>query len=269
MVVSNENEMPYMRPPLSKELWFNADNLTGDTLKFKQWNGVERSLYYEPDDFYVDPTKLDEGQNGGVTIVRGYTVKELDVCAKKAILTDGTEIKYDEVLIATGSAPKNLDIFQSASLKVKEKISIFKTIEDFEKLRTAIDKKKSVVIIGGGFLGSELSCALAKYGENKKLKVHQIFYENGNMGKVLPEYLSNWTTDRVREEGVNVLSKSQVKGVDLVGSQLKLSLMDGTNIICDHVIYLFFELINFFRNLIILFFLFRLLLLLDQSQIRI
>lgn len=235
MVVSNENEMPYMRPPLSKELWFNADNLTGDTLKFKQWNGVERSLYYEPDDFYVDPTKLDEGQNGGVTIVRGYTVKELDVCGKKAILTDGTEIKYDEVLIATGSAPKNLDIFQSASMKVKEKISIFKTIEDFENLRTAIDKKKSVVIIGGGFLGSELSCALAKYGENKNLKVHQIFYENGNMGKVLPEYLSNWTTDRVREEGVNVLSKSQVKSVDLVGSQLKLSLMDGTNVMCDHV----------------------------------
>lgn len=36
------------------------------------------------------------------------------------------------------------------------------------------------------------------------MKVYQIFKESGNMGKILPEYLSLWTSDRVRAEGVEV-----------------------------------------------------------------
>lgn len=166
-MISKEIEMPYMRPPLSKELWLSTDSnasTSADLLKFKQWNGVERSLYYEPNDFYISPTKLVDEPNGGVAIVQGYTVKNIDVFNRKAILTDGTEIKYGECLLATGSSPKNVDVFETASLKVKEKVSLFKTIEDFENLKKTINKAKSVAIIGGGFLGSELACALAKYG---------------------------------------------------------------------------------------------------------
>lgn len=169
MVISQEIEMPYMRPPLSKELWLsteaNPSNAPSEQLKFKQWNGVERSLYYEPTDFYINPTKLLEEPNGGVAVVKGYAVKHIDVFNRKAVLTDGTEINYGECLLATGSSPKNIDIFESAPLKVREKVSLFKTIEDFENLQQTINKAKSVAIVGGGFLGSELACALAKYGK--------------------------------------------------------------------------------------------------------
>lgn len=181
MVLTDEIETPYMRPPLSKELWFaaiqpasneNAANgaKQSDTpaqapLTFKQWNGVERSLFYEPNDFYTHPTKLIDTPNGGVSIVRGYKVKKIDVENRIAILTDGTEIKYRECLIATGASPKNLPVFEKASPKLKERISVFKTIEDYGNLRKHVDQSKSVAIIGGGFLGSELACALAKYGK--------------------------------------------------------------------------------------------------------
>lgn len=167
LVLSSEIETPYMRPPLSKELWLSGDAnaASGESLRFKQWNGVERSLYYEPSDFYINPTKLLEEPNGGVAIVRGYTVASIDVFNRKAILTDGTEIKYGECLLATGSSPKSLDVIERAPLKVQEKCSVFKTIEDYENLKKIVDKSKSIAIIGGGFLGSELACALAKYGE--------------------------------------------------------------------------------------------------------
>lgn len=56
------------------------------------------------------------------------------------------------------------------------------------------------------------------------------------MGKVLPEFLSKWTTERVREEGVNVLNGTQITGVETVGNQLRLKLIDGVNVICDHVV---------------------------------
>lgn len=180
MVLSEEMETPYMRPPLSKELWLaelgpngngsklptktNSNGDDTDRLTFKQWNGIERSLYYEPIDFYTHPSKLLEEPNGGVAIVRGYTVKKVDVENRIAILTDGTEIQYQKCLIATGSTPKNLPVFENASAKVKEHTSLFKTIEDFRNLKKHVDQAKSVAVIGGGFLGSELACALAKYG---------------------------------------------------------------------------------------------------------
>lgn len=174
MVISKEIEMPYMRPPLSKELWLSTDSNiavnSSEQLKFKQWNGVERSLYYEPNDFYINPEKLLEEPNGGVAIVQGYAVKHVDVFNRKAVLTDGTEIQYGECLLATGSSPKNLDVFESAPLKVRDKVSLFKTIEDFENLKQTITKAKSVAIVGGGFLGSELACALAKYGNDIQIQ---------------------------------------------------------------------------------------------------
>lgn len=180
MVLSKEIETPYMRPPLSKELWLGDESPSGngskskakhnnnqndpESLTFKQWNGVERSVYYEPNDFYIHPSKLLDEPNGGVAIVRGYTVKKVDVENRLAILSDGTEIKYGECLIATGSTPKNLPVFEKASSKVKDRITLFKTIEDYGVLKRYVDQSKSIAIVGGGFLGSELACALAKYG---------------------------------------------------------------------------------------------------------
>lgn len=56
------------------------------------------------------------------------------------------------------------------------------------------------------------------------------------MGKVLPEFLSKWTTERVREEGVNVIPNTEVKNVDSVGNQIKLTLNNGQTIVCDRVV---------------------------------
>lgn len=56
------------------------------------------------------------------------------------------------------------------------------------------------------------------------------------MGKILPQFLSEWTTERVREEGVNVIPNTEVKSVDLVDNQVLLTTLDGKTILCDHVV---------------------------------
>lgn len=57
------------------------------------------------------------------------------------------------------------------------------------------------------------------------------------MGRVLPEFLSKWTTERVREEGVNVIPNTEVKNVNLTGNnQIELTLSDGQTIQCDRVV---------------------------------
>lgn len=236
LVISNEVDVPYMRPPLSKEMWFNEDPAVSDKLRFKQWNGAERSLFYEPQDFYVDVKMLMGQENGGVSVCRGYQVVKLDIPAHIAVLDDGTEIKYGKCLIATGARPRNLDVFEKSSPAVKQKLSFYKNVSDFKNLRKIVDKSSSIAVVGGGFLGSELSVALAHYGKNKKLNVHQLFYEKGNMGKVLPEYLSQWTTERVKEEGVNVLASTEIKSASIQDKKLKLELNNGRTLLVDHAI---------------------------------
>jgi apoptosis-inducing factor 1 len=100
--------MPYMRPPLSKEIW-HRKNLPNDVenLSFQQWNGQERSLFYEPPEFYLDVEKLSEAPNGGVAVATGWIVSKVDPSTNTATLEDpktGTEftIQYDKCLIATG-----------------------------------------------------------------------------------------------------------------------------------------------------------------------
>jgi programmed cell death 8 (apoptosis-inducing factor) len=225
-----------MRPPLSKEIWFDAQ-LGLEQARFKQWNGAERSLYYEPEEFYMSAEKLADAKNGGVSVIRGYSVTKLDVKEQKVVLDDGTELTYDKCLIATGSVPKTVDVFDRAPAKVRERIHSYKTIKDFETVKKHVENAKTIAVVGNGFLGSELACALAHYGQNGRLKVYQLFAENGNMAKVLPDYLSRWTTERIREVGVDILPNSQITDVESYeGNQVRLKLNNGTTVVVDHVI---------------------------------
>lgn len=133
LVVSKEFEYPYMRPPLSKEMWFNNDPADIQKLMFKQWNGTIRrfveqyqlqvssivgyknncdycffSIYYEPKNFYTDIKELSSSTKGGVTVMRGWAIDKVDPYAKTAWLDDGTPIKYEKCLIATGNVLKLL-----------------------------------------------------------------------------------------------------------------------------------------------------------------
>lgn len=236
MVISDEAVMPYMRPPLSKEVWFDP-KLGVESARFKQWNGAERSLYFEPDEFYMPVEKLADAQNGGVSVIRGYSVVKLSVGEQKVLLDDGTEVTYDKCLIATGSRPKTIDIFDRAPAKVRERIHSFKSIKDFEAVKEKIEKAKSIAIVGNGFLGSELACALSHWGQDGRLNVVQLFNEDGNMAKVLPAYLSKWTTERIRDVGVDVQPNSQITDVEIYnGNQLRLKLSNGKSVVVDNVI---------------------------------
>jgi len=202
IVITDEEYYPYMRPPLSKELFFTEKELA-NKLTFKQWNGKERRVFFEHEEFYAPLKTLIESETGGVSIVKGFKVIKLDSVNKKAYLDNGQEIGYEKCLIATGGSPKNLKVFENTSPSIKKKTLLFRGIDDFLTLEKAFQDVKSLTIIGGGFLGSELACALGKRAEvNKESQVvNQIFPEYGNLSKTLPQYLSQYTMNKVRNEG--------------------------------------------------------------------
>ncbi|XP_038603948.1 apoptosis-inducing factor 1, mitochondrial [Tachyglossus aculeatus] len=238
LIVSEDPDLPYMRPPLSKELWFSDDPQVTETLRFKQWNGKERSIYFQPPSFYVSAQDLPHIENGGVAVLSGRKVVQLDVRANVAKLSDGAQISYEKCLIATGGTPRNLPAISRAGPDVKKRTTLFRKIEDFRALEKISREGKSIAIIGGGFLGSELACALGRKARasGSAAEVVQVFPESGNMGKILPEYLSSWTTERVRKEGAKVLTGAVVQAVDFRGGKVVIELKDGRKVETDHIV---------------------------------
>ncbi|XP_034034648.1 apoptosis-inducing factor 1, mitochondrial isoform X2 [Thalassophryne amazonica] len=236
LIVTEEPDLPYMRPPLSKELWFSDDPTVTETLRFKQWNGKERSIYFQPPSFYIKPEELPQAENGGVAVLTGKRVVHMDVRGNKVKLNDDTEISYDKCLIATGGVPRNLPVLERAGEEVMKRTTLFRKIEDFKSLDKVSRNVNSITIIGGGFLGSELACALGRRSADSGLEVVQLFPEKGNMGKVLPEYLSNWTTEKVKKEGVKVITEALVKSVTCKDNKLEIHLKDGRTVKTDHIV---------------------------------
>ncbi|XP_046395585.1 apoptosis-inducing factor 1, mitochondrial [Ischnura elegans] len=237
LVISTEGDNPYMRPPLSKELWFSDNPEAVKNLTFKQWNGKERSLFFEPEEFYVQCMELMDKPNGGVAVARGWKVVKIDPDEQIAYLEDGYQIKYGKCLVATGGSPKNLPLLENcANQDVTDRVILFRSIPDFQELDQITQEAKSVTIIGGGFLGSELACALGRRGKQTEMQVNQIFPEKGNMGKVLPKYLSDWTTEKVKQEGVKVIPETFLENISFEDNSLTLLLSNGKKMKTDQLV---------------------------------
>lgn len=185
----------------------------------------------------MDPTNLEGSSNGGIAVAQGFAVKKIDAQNRIATLNDGYQIAYDVCLIATGCTPKNLPVFRDSPPSVREKVMVYRTPEDFDRLRRYAREKRSITIVGNGFVGSELACSLAHYSrENKGGKVYQVYQESGNMSKVLPNYLSRWTTMKMEAQGVCVIPEASIKSASRDDSQLKLELNNGMTLLSDIVV---------------------------------
>ncbi|KJE94219.1 programmed cell death protein 8 [Capsaspora owczarzaki ATCC 30864] len=240
LIISEEADSPYMRTPLSKEMWFSNADLV-DQLKFTDWNGRETALHYREPAFYVAPEVLLEQTKGATALILGQQVTHLDVYRRFVLLADGRKIAFDKVLLATGGQPKNLPIFANDA-SFAGNVTLFRKIADFKHLQSIVDSGKTVAIIGGGFLGSELACAISAQGSATGSRVVQIFPESGNMARVFPEYLSNWTTARLKELGVEVMDSKTVTSATTADGKITLSLTDAASqapagqVTVDHVV---------------------------------
>lgn len=223
-----------MRPPLSKELWFSSHEQLGTDpkrLSFVDWHGNRKPLAFENEKFYKE---------SGIETILGAEAIDFDLENRKVELSDGQILQFDSLLIATGADPKILDAPIEES--IKDRVKTFRNVSDFVNLYKFLKESdgKRIVVIGGGFLGSELTVAVSKIGQEKGHSVTQIFPESGHMALVFPKYLSNWTTEKITSLGVQVKSNRTVKAIQSNNpddpSAIRLTLDNGEELTTDHVV---------------------------------
>ncbi|MET0741706.1 MAG: FAD-dependent oxidoreductase, partial [Candidatus Nanopelagicales bacterium] len=138
VLVSAETELPYERPPLSKEF-----------LLGKKPVEEARAL---PPEWYAD---------NDVRLELGTAAEVLDPSAQTLQLADSRELRFDKALLATGSAPRRLEVPGADSAD----LLYLRTIEHAITLKTAIETGgRRVVVVGGGWIGLEVAAAARTYG---------------------------------------------------------------------------------------------------------
>ena len=142
VLVSDESEPPYERPPLSKEY------LRGEKPFEQAW---------------VRP--VDDYAGEGIELLRGRRVVTLDPSARTVNLDDGTDLGYDALVIATGSAPRPLRVPGG----MLDGVHYLRTVADADALRTAAEAATTIAVIGGGWIGSEVAASLRQLGHDVSL----------------------------------------------------------------------------------------------------
>lgn len=144
--------------------------------------------FWDPTEF--QRTKTLEPTGKGLKLVDQMAV-DLNLKKNKVILANGKNIEYKKLLLCTGT---KLDL---PDYPFSDRVIPFYGIQTHKKIMQKIKSCKSVAVVGGGLLGSEVATMLSK-----EAKV--TLYDDKVMQSILPEHLSEWATDRVREMGIEV-----------------------------------------------------------------
>ena len=174
-LVGAEPHPPYKRPPLSKKLWSGGD---------------ESSIWKGTDEL-------------GIDLRVGRRIAALDVDVSRATDDQGEEYAYEKLLLATGSRPRRLGGDDGD-------VIYFRTLDDYRKLRALAGEGKRIVVIGGGFIGTEIAAALSTNG----CAVTMLFPEQSLNARLLPAGLAAFVTDYYREQGVEVLAGETVGSLE-------------------------------------------------------
>jgi 3-phenylpropionate/trans-cinnamate dioxygenase ferredoxin reductase component len=203
-VIGEESSLPYERPPMSKEY------LRG-----------EKSL----EEAFVKPADEYSGKN--IELLTGRRAVKLDAGRREITLNDETTLSYDAVLLATGSAPRKLDA-PGAELKG---VHYLRNVEDAHAIRNAANEAQSVVVIGGGWIGTEVAASLRQLGRNVSL----VALPPGPLEHVLGSEVAGVYQRLHKEHGTPIIigRVAELAGTDRV---TEVVLSDGQRLPADLVV---------------------------------
>jgi NADPH-dependent 2,4-dienoyl-CoA reductase/sulfur reductase-like enzyme len=203
-MVCAEPDPPYDRPPLSKEL------LAG--------TADEESVAYRPAWWYADQQ---------VELLLGTRAVALDTSARTVTLETGFKLRYEQLLIATGSVARELPFLGGF-----ENVYALRTLADARRLRRVLIPGARLAIIGAGFIGQEVAATARQLGA----EVTMIEALDTPLAPILGQEVGGWFAELHLSEGVRVLTGAMLNGVHGNGRVEELVLASGQIVGCDLVV---------------------------------
>lgn len=205
-LVSDEAQLPYQRPPLSKGF------LSGKV--------TEAALPLRAAAFYRD---------NAIEAILGRRVEAVDRSARRVLMSDGRELAYDRLAFAVGARARALPVPGSGL----EGVITLRTLEDARRIRAWLPVVESVVIIGGGFIGLEVAAALASLGKG----VAVIEAQDRVLARAASIVLADFITAVHRRKGVRLLLRRTVHAIDGERGRVRaVRCSDGTTLAADLVV---------------------------------
>jgi 3-phenylpropionate/trans-cinnamate dioxygenase ferredoxin reductase subunit len=205
VLVGEETERPYERPPLSK------DYLRGEAGRDK--------VYVHDEGFYADQE---------IELRTSARVVAIEPAAGQVVLEDGGALPYDRLLLTTGAAPRRLPLPGSDLPGVHT----LRTLADSESLREAITPASRVVVVGAGWIGSEVAASARQMGADV------VLIERGNLPleRVLGAEVGAVYRDLHIDHGVELLPGTGIEAFAGARSVEEVRTSDGRRIACDLVV---------------------------------
>lgn len=181
LLVGDEAHVPYNRPPLSKEL------LRGEA----------------PVDL-IDAEPVTWYERHAVGLAIGVPAVALDPEARSVDLADGSRVRFDRCLLATGAAPHRPPIPGA------EHALLLRTVGDSLAIRERARPGERAVVIGGGFIGVEVAASLAVRG----MTVTVLELSQALWSASLGNEVSTWAVEALAGVGVAVRLSTAASGLE-------------------------------------------------------
>ncbi len=201
LIISNEPHVPYERPALTKKLWID-------------------------DEFQEEDTKIGAEDEENVEIVFEREVVKVSPEDQTVTLENGDVVHYGNLLLSTGGEPNTIEGPED------EDVFTFRELDDYRKLRARSGDNQEVLIVGGGYIGSELAASLSQNNTN----VTMVFPQEQLGADMFPEALLEEYNQLFTDHGVKLISEVEAESYSREGDQLVLKLNDGSEIKGDTIV---------------------------------
>lgn len=203
VAIGEEPQMPYDRPPLSKQY------LKGD------WDADKIALRHPL------------AEDGNIEWRLGTRAVRLDAAAKILELQCGETVPFDGLVIATGARARAFP--DTPELRG---IHVLRTLADADSLRAELDGEPRVAVIGAGFIGMEVAATCRERG----LDVTVVEFLETPLVRGLGKELGQHVASVFRDRGVDLRCGVGVKGFLGEGQVSGLALEDGSEVPADVVV---------------------------------
>ncbi|WP_322861414.1 FAD-dependent oxidoreductase [Mycobacterium europaeum] len=203
---ADEEHLPYERPPLSKEYLTGKKTLTDFT--------VQSSAWYRDHD---------------ADLRLGARVSAVDPSDHAVALPDGTSVRYDKLLLATGSASRRPPIPGADA----DAVHYLRTYDDAVALNSVLTEGSSLAVVGAGWIGLEVAAAARQRG----VDVTVVETAKQPLAAALGERVGEVFAELHRDHRVDLRLEAQVEEITTTGGKATgLKLRDGSTVAADAVL---------------------------------